>query len=216
MKQNFMNSVQQLVDMSSKSYSRDKEEKIRLIFHTFAKLVNENGYDKLSTRHIAKAANISVGTIYHYFPGGKHAIASGYMDHVTQQIFDPEMFLSLNEENFRDLFENYVQKHLESHRENLEIHRAVDQAILANRDVYQRHHESVMTNMQKVIDELKHLEIYENVPESLLLQNFLLFFNLTEAIVHRYLFFFPLFESDKELSSFLTDIFTSQFVKNLS
>lgn len=202
-----MNNVQQLSDMPKKSYTRNKEEKIRLIFQTFARLVNENGYDKLSTRHIAEVANISVGTIYHYFPGGKHAIASGFIDHITHQIFDPEMFRNLEEKNLRDLFGNYIQKHLKVHRENLEIHRAIDQATLANREVFQHNQEAVMANMRRVVKELKHLTIYRNITESLLLDNFLLFFNLLEAVIHRHLFVIPLFETDEELASYLVDVF---------
>ncbi|MHA2231228.1 MAG: TetR/AcrR family transcriptional regulator [Candidatus Hodarchaeales archaeon] len=44
------------------------------ILRAFKDLVNRNGYDKLSTRHIVKAAGISVGIIYHYFPAGNHPL----------------------------------------------------------------------------------------------------------------------------------------------
>jgi len=94
--------------MSQKSFTRNKEEKIRLIFETFADLVNRNGYDSLSTRHIAKAAGISVGTIYHYFPGGKHAIASRYIDHVTDELFDPDVFKKLGENGIKEFLEELL------------------------------------------------------------------------------------------------------------
>ena len=184
---------------------RDKEGKIQLIFTTFAELVNKKGYDKLSTRHIAKAANISVGTIYHYFPGGKHAIASGFIDHVTHAIFDPQLF-ELDNQKLPDAFETLIRKYLNTHRKNLEIHRAIDQAILASPEVFETHQKTVTNNLQHVIDELKNADLYKEYPEQVVLQSFTLFYNIMEAVIHRHLFFHPFFETDREVIQFLVDI----------
>ncbi len=48
--------------MEKGRYVRDKEGKINLILETFEELVNRDGYDRLSTRHIAKAAGIAHGS----------------------------------------------------------------------------------------------------------------------------------------------------------
>jgi len=196
--------------MSEKGYVRDKEGKIHLIFETFAKLVNKNGYDKLSTRHIAKEAGISVGTIYHYFPGGKHSIASGFIEHITYQIFNADMFKDVEESSLHEMFENLVRRHLKVHRENFEIHRAIDQAILANRGVFKRHIMAVESNIHEVTNKLKHLDVYADIPENSLFKILLLFHNLLEAIVHRHLFFNPVFDTDEELTSYLVNILLFQ------
>jgi len=166
---------------------RDKDAKIRLIFETFADLVNRNGYDRLSTRHIAEAAGISVGTIYHYFPGGKHTIASRYIDRVTDELFDPSIFRGIEERDLRWFFDGLIRRYLFVHRESLEIHRAIDQAILADPDVRRRNRDSIVTNME-------------------VLAGFLLLFNVLEGIIHRHLFVYPLFEADEELISFLVNL----------
>lgn len=54
----------------------DKERKIEDIKQAFIQLVTANGYETVSIRQIAKKVNVSVGLIYHYFPGGKPAIAT--------------------------------------------------------------------------------------------------------------------------------------------
>jgi AcrR family transcriptional regulator len=190
----------------SRRHVRDKEAKIHLIFETFAELVNRNGYDKLSTRHIAEAAGISVGTIYHYFPGGKHAIASHYIDRVTDELFDPNIFMRIEEKDLRWFFDRLIRRYLFVHRESLEIHRAIDQAILADPDVRRRNREAIMTNMSKVVAELKDAGLYGSLPEQSVLNGFILLFNVLEGIIHRHLFVYPLFEAEEELISFLMNL----------
>lgn len=192
--------------MPDKRFVRNKEEKIRLIYSAFADLVKKEGYDKLSTRHIAEAANISVGTVYHYFPEGKHAIASGYLREVTQQIFVPDVYASIGEQNLTELFEYHIQQHLKAHRENVEIHRAIEQAILADNMVFERHKEEFVVNNRNVVKQLKERGLYQEVPEKLLVRSFMLLTNLIEAIIHRHLFVMPFFETDEELVEFLVNL----------
>jgi len=68
--------------MTQKKFTRNPQEKIDLIYKTFFHLILENGYQNVSTNHIAKAAGISVGTVYLYFPGGKKDIINGYFEHL--------------------------------------------------------------------------------------------------------------------------------------
>ena len=50
-------------------------------------LVNEVGYERLTTRNVAKRANISIGTVYHHFSEGKAAIAAGlYEKNLNRQM----------------------------------------------------------------------------------------------------------------------------------
>lgn len=190
----------------SPKHVRDKDAKIRLIFETFANLVNRNGYDRLSTRHVAEAAGISVGTIYHYFPGGKHAIASRYIDRVTDELFDLNIFMGIEEKDLRWFFDGLVRRYLFVHRESLEIHRAIDQAILADPDVRRRNREAIVTNMSKVVAELKDAGLYGSLPEQSVLNGFILLFNVLEGIIHRHLFVYPFFEAEEELVSFLVNL----------
>jgi AcrR family transcriptional regulator len=193
--------------MKKGRYVRDKEGKINLILETFEELVNRDGYDKLSTRHIAKAAGISVGTIYHYFPGGKHSIAMGFLERFTQGIFDPSLFMAARDEmSLKALYTNFISRHLASHRENLEIHRALDQAILADKAVREHNSEVIMMNLRSAAEELMKRGLSREVPAPNFVVRFLRNFKLIEAMVHRHLLVEPLFESDEELVDFLSKI----------
>lgn len=192
--------------MPRKRFTRDREAKIKLIFETFADLVNEHGYDKLSTNHIAEVAGISIGTVYHYFPRGKHEIASRYIDHVTDELFDPGLFRGLKEMGLRGFLDELVRKYLVVHRENLEIHRAIDQAILADSEVYRRNREATEENLSRVVAELKGIGLYGDMPESSVLSGFVLLFNVLEGLVHRHLFVYPLYETEEELVAFIVNL----------
>jgi AcrR family transcriptional regulator len=193
--------------MEKGRYVRDKEGKIDTILETFEELVNRNGYDKLSTRHIAKAAGISVGTIYHYFPGGKHSIAMGFLERLSQGIFDPDLFMAVrDEEGRRALFEGFIRRHIANHRENLEIHRALDQAILADEDVRRRNSEVIMKNMRDAAGELMRRGLFSGAPSPEVARTFLRNFKLIEAVVHRHLLVEPFFNLDEELVDFLSKI----------
>ena len=184
---------------------RDKEGKITLIYETFAKLVNERGYDQLSTRHIAEVADISIGTVYHYFPKGKHEIAGGFMEHISHAIFDPDMF-NADQQDLSAFLQNLVKKYLRIHLENLAIHRAIDQAILASPDVAENHRQSVITNLRNVVNELRNRNLYIDLSEQEVFQSFLLFYNLIEAIIHRHLLMHPFFKNDDALEGFLVSM----------
>jgi len=193
--------------MKKVRYVRDKEGKINLILETFEELVNRYGYDKLSTRHIAKAADISVGTIYHYFPGGKHSIAMGYLERITQDLFDPEMFKAAGDERgLTILYEGFIRSHLASHRENMEIHRAIDQAILADEGVRKFNSDVIRMNLRSAAEKLMRRGLFSDAPRPEVAMRFLRNFKLIEAVVHRHLLVEPFFDSDEELVDFLSRI----------
>jgi AcrR family transcriptional regulator len=193
--------------MANRSYVRDKEGKIEAILETFETLVNRDGYDRLSTRHIAKEAGISVGTIYHYFPGGKHSIAMGFLERLTQGVFDLEMFVAVQDEGSRRaLYEGFIRGHLANHRESLEIHRALDQAILADEDVRRHNSEVIMMNLRDAAGELMRRGLFSGAPSPEVAKVFLRNFKLIEAVVHRHLLVEPFFETDEELVGFLSRI----------
>ena len=109
-----------------KRYTRNVEEKIELIFNAFTELANEVGYERLTTRKIAKRAGVSIGTVYHHFKEGKAAIAAGLF----------ERNLSSQMEYIQTDLRTQITRHLELHREYKELYRAFDQAIYAREDIF--------------------------------------------------------------------------------
>ncbi|MFX1566820.1 MAG: TetR/AcrR family transcriptional regulator [Promethearchaeota archaeon] len=189
-----------------KKFTRDKDEKIRLVFQAFADLVNEKGYQNINIRDITNRANIGIGTIYRYFPKGKPSIASKFFEHTGEKILDINALKKIGENNLPKIFDLYIRNHLKTHRENYEIHRAYELAILANKELFSNIKTYVDDMFKDILHIYKKEGIFRGVPEDLLLKNNILFFNLIEAVVHRHLFIIPFFDTDEELIEFLKNI----------
>ncbi|MCW4050482.1 MAG: TetR/AcrR family transcriptional regulator [Candidatus Bathyarchaeota archaeon] len=173
-----------------KRFTRDSDQKIRSIYKAFTELVNENGYENLTTRHIAKRADISVGTIYHYFSEGKPAIAASLYEKNLLETLDIETFTGYNNDDLR----SQITLHLQLHKENQELYRAFDQAIYSHRDIFG------CTKRKR--DEILSEQLGEQ--EAHRLQDIMRVYSTVDAVIHRHLFVEPMFESDTELIEYLT------------
>ena len=186
---------------------RNKEEKIKLIFQTFIDLVNKYGYSNVSTRHIAKKAQISVGTIYRYFPKGMPSIASGFYNFTIDKILDLNQLAEIEEDNPIKLFKIIIKNHLNSHRENLELYKAFDQARMSNKELFNDYGYNITELFKSIAEEIQEANsFFKSVPQSYLIDRLVRIFNILEAFIHRHLFITPIFPSDEELIDFLSQV----------
>ena len=170
-----------------KRYTRDSQQKIQSIYTAFTELVNQNGYENLTARQIAQHANISVGTIYHYFKEGKPAIAASLYE---KNLLETLKLNSITGYQQPDL-KAQVTSHLENHKQNKELYRAFDQAIYS--------HSEVFSGIKRKRDEI----LSEELIDSVLLKTTLRLYVTVDALIHRHLFVEPLFESEEELIEYL-------------
>lgn len=91
---------------NKKAITRDKEAKISAITCAMRKLVETEGYGKVTIRDIADEADVSVGLIYKYFPGGKFDILVKGLGYET---IDGMMGRVQAESVDRDDFPGYVR-----------------------------------------------------------------------------------------------------------
>ena len=185
--------------MKKKKISRDKDKKIKIIFETFTNLINKEGYENISTRLLAETSNISIGTIYRYFPQGKPSILSSFLDESFEKIFKYESLLNLSDISLPKFINLYVHNHIQSHREFFEIHKALDQALLANKELFKNLETTLNEIFKNVTVKLKETDMFKNISEKILLENLTLLYNLCDGIIHRHIFIMPLFETDEEL-----------------
>jgi len=192
--------------MSQKKIKRNKDEKIKKIFETFVNLINKIGYDKITTRQIAREARISIGTIYRYFPQGKPLILGAFLKQEKEEIFNFSSILKDNEKPLPGFIKSYVSSHVQSHRKYFEIHKAFDQALLANRELFENIEMTLNEIFDDVTNKIKNLKISKLIPEEWLIENLKMIYNLMDGIIHRHLFIMPLFEKDEELIEFLSKL----------
>jgi len=190
-----------------KKFSRNKQEKIDIIYKIFYRLLNDIGYDKITTNIIAEVSKISIGTIYRYFPDGKSSIIKGTLEHISNKIFDIEDFNNMNEDNLPEKIEYLIQKHLKIHRENYQYHLAVNQAILSNKTLFKDYSDNITEMIGIIAEEIQQTNVFfKNVPRNYLIENLLLIFNSLEAFIHRHLFITPIFPTDDELIEFVKQV----------
>jgi AcrR family transcriptional regulator len=185
----------------TRSIVRDKDEKIKLIYESFARLVRKEGYEKVNTRRIAKDADISIGIIYHYFPEGKPEIAAGFWEESLNVMMDPISVLKGSDKDIK----REIRLHIENHRKNEALYRAFDQAVLEKQDLF----EGLKQSRAKLIEtkiRAYFTEINSLTQLSELAEKYLRVYGLVDALVHRHLFQAHFAKSDEELVNILSDL----------
>jgi len=187
-----------------KKFTRNKDKKVDLIFNAFFDLVREKGYENVSTNHVAKDAGVSIGTVYRYFPEGKPAIIQAYFDMNFNETIDIEGFLKVGISDISELIEIFVRNHLKSHRENFEVNKALAQALISNRELFDNYESLVREMNAEFVKKLRaENEFFRAAPEERVVEKFFLIYSTLEAYVERHLYVMPVAENDENFVQFL-------------
>ncbi len=175
---------------------RDKEKKIHSIKQAFTDLISQFDYQDVTMRQIARRAEISVGIIYHYFPKGKQ----GILVSIYEGAFKETVFPYLVEAEPEQLGERF-RSHLSNHRENWKIYRALDQAMIADRESF------------KTIREERHLQLRSFAEDNGYpvekIDSWITAYNVIDALIHRHLFVDKITMSDQSLVELIQKIYTA-------
>ncbi len=193
--------------MSSKKFSRNKQEKINLIYDTFFNLILKQGYDKISTNHVAKSAKISIGTIYKYFPKGKEDIMRNYFEESMETFLDNQDLININDENIRDYLNHFVLDLFKNHKENKGYNQAFISAIQSDMLLHKAHKEKIFTIFKDRAQKLRKTnKNFNEIPEERLIEVFIFIYNLINAILYHHLSVMELFDTDDKLIEYLSNL----------
>ncbi|NHI93217.1 MAG: TetR/AcrR family transcriptional regulator [Candidatus Lokiarchaeota archaeon] len=196
---------------SSKKFTRNKEQKIEIIIKTTLALILEKGYNKLSTNHIAKKAGIGIGTIYRNFPNGKEDIVKAIIVRNRDKIINLELFNHINESNLPNSIKTLMINFIKFHRENYHFHLAFVQAHLSNNKLFNEFKFLIQNGLDKLAKKVKKSNLSEKYSEKELKDQFFSLFNIIEAIILRHILIMPLFDTDEELGTYLTNLVLFHF-----
>ncbi|MCG3222861.1 MAG: TetR/AcrR family transcriptional regulator [Candidatus Heimdallarchaeota archaeon] len=189
-------------------FRRNKQEKIDLIVRTFLKLVEELGYSNVSTNMVASKADISIGTIYRYFPEGKAAILKEGFNDTIGEFMELADILKIIAENDYDLIKKFVSKYLKGHQDYLHLHEAYEQASLSNKEIFHSFQDNIKEYAQKYINLIKEKDSsLKHISTEKIVAAIVLIINVIESLIHHHLFHEPLFENDEDLIIYLTKLF---------
>lgn len=180
----------------SKVIERDKEKKIHSIKQAFIDLISQFDYQEITMRQIAKRAETSVGIIYTYFPNGKQ----GILISIYEDNFKETVFPYLADTEPEQLGERF-RSHLNNHRENWKFYRALDQAMIADRDSFKTLREDRSHLLRGYAEEngypVEKIEDWHTA------------YNVIDALIHRHLFVSKITQSDKDLVELIQKIYSS-------
>ncbi len=203
--------------MSSKKFSRNKKDKINLIYDTFFKLILKKGYHKTSTNHIAKSAKVSIGTIYRYFPKGKEDIIRKYFEESMGNFLDSQDLSIVNDENIRDFLNRFVLDLYKNHEENKGYNLAFRSAIQSDKKLYNSHKEKILIFFKDTVQKLRKTnKNFKQIPEDRLVETFTFIYNLINAILYHHLSIMELFDTEDKIVEYLSNlvIFSLKYLLN--
>lgn len=171
--------------------NRDKTQTIK---QAFISLIDQYDYQDITIRQIAGRADISVGLVYHYYPKGKQNILINiYEDAFKETVFpyqiDPEQL------------EKHFKNHLNNHRDNWKIYRALDQAMIADSDSFDKLREDRSSLLRGYAEKngypVEKIEAWHTA------------YNVIDALIHRHLFVSKITNSDQKLVELIQKLYTS-------
>jgi AcrR family transcriptional regulator len=179
----------------SRGVERDKEKKVLLIKRAFTDLITQFDYQDITMRQIAKRAEISVGIIYHYFKGKQDILISIYEDDFKETVFPYLLKAELNQ-----LGERFLS-HLNNHRENWKFYRALDQAMIEDKEGFKRLREDRGNRLRGYAEEngfpIEKIEAWHTA------------YQVIDALIHRHLFISKITRSDKDFVKLIQKIYVS-------
>lgn len=193
--------------MSTKKFSRNKQEKINLIYDTFFNLILKQGYDKTSTNHVAKSAKVSIGTIYKYFPKGKEDIIRKYFEESMETFLDSQDLIDINSENVRDYLNHFVLDLFKNHQQSKGYNQAFISAIQSDKLLHEAYKKKILTIFKDTAQKLRASnENFKLIPEKRLIDVFIFLYNVVNAIIYHHLSVMELFDTDEKFVEYLSDL----------
>lgn len=183
-------------DRMGKPVQRDKEKKVEDIKQAFTQLITANGYEAVTIRQIARKVNVSVGLIYHYFPGGKSSIAASIYEESYQKTIIPYKLA-----NDPEAIESVCRTHLDNHRKHIALYKAFDQALLANREAWS----GLKSDRYNLF---RQYAMESGIPSNRI-DTWLLACSTVDALIHRHLTMEKLSDSEAEFIRLIRVVYTS-------
>ena len=191
------------INMTSKSSVSDTKEKIIAVS---LNLIKKKGYDKISTRNIARNVKISDGTLYYHFKKGKISILKEIVRRRIGKIIPTDIFLNIKENNYEEILYDFILSLIKDHREDLTFNLAYEQGLLTNKEIFKDLTSLFDKSLANITKNLKQLLILKNIEEGELFLKVKIAFDLIEAMIRRHIFLSPIFNTDEELADYLTRI----------
>lgn len=106
-------------------------ETVGAILQAAAHILTRQGYDALTTNHIAERAGVSIGSLYQYFPNKDAilmALARRHLDDIERTI-DDAMAQAHGDRSFEDTVRAMISANIAAHRLDPALHSALSERL---------------------------------------------------------------------------------------
>jgi AcrR family transcriptional regulator len=185
---------------------KEKNAKDKII-ETTIQMIEKKGYSKITTNHIAKNAEVSIGTLYYHFEKGKTDIIKEIVKRGYAEFLDDSKLESLTRSDLPEFLRSFLTQFLEKHRENKSLLIAIETELITNRRLFQDYQyiQSELKFVPLISKLLKQLG-YDHEEDPDKVSKFLLF--AIDSIIHRHLIYGEILINDEDLITNLINLIT--------
>ncbi|MHA2386629.1 MAG: TetR/AcrR family transcriptional regulator [Candidatus Thorarchaeota archaeon] len=185
-----------------KKFTRDKDAKIEEIIETMIDIIRERGLHRASVRDIPGRADVSIGTVYRYFPKGKVDIFFEIMRRNMRRITDLDLPETLDYTGFLKVWSSIIEHAIEMRRSNLYVRELVSPQLSERQEAFQEITRIASKFYNDLAKKFKQVSQLKGCSESEIFRKIALLFHIHDRAINTHIKF-PVFSNDRELNEYL-------------
>ena len=195
-----------------KKFTRDKDAKIEQIIDTMIDIVREKGIHRASVRDIPERADVSIGTVYRYFPKGKVDIFFEIMRRNMRSITDLDLPETLDYAGFLRVWLSIIEHAIEVRRSNLFVQELVSPQLSKGQETVQEITRIASKFYNDLAQRFTEVSQLKGCSEAEMFRKIALLFHILDRVINTHIKF-PVFSDDDELRDYLLRIVEVTFEK---
>ncbi|MHA2142963.1 MAG: TetR/AcrR family transcriptional regulator [Candidatus Thorarchaeota archaeon] len=188
-----------------KKFTRDKDAKIEEIVETMIDIIREKGLHRASVRDIPEKADVSIGTVYRYFPKGKVDIFFEIMRRNMRSITNLDLPETLDYAGFLIIWSSIIEHAIEARRSNLFVRELVSPQLSKGQDTFQEITNIASKFYNDLAKRFKKVGQLKDCSEAEMFRKIALLFHILDRVINTHIKF-PVFSDDTELKDYLLRI----------
>jgi AcrR family transcriptional regulator len=194
-----------LMGKGEKKFTRDKDAKIEEIIETMIDIIREKGFHRASVRDIPERADVSIGTVYRYFPKGKVDIFFEIMRRNMRSITDLDLPETLDYAGFLKVWSSIIEHAIEVRRSNLFVQELVSPQLSSSQETYQEVTKIASNFYNDLVKRFRKVSQLKGCSEAETFRKIALLFHILDRVINTHIKF-PVFSNDTELGDYLLRI----------
>ena len=188
-----------------RKFIRDKDAKIEQIIETMIAIIREKGLHGASVRDIPARAEVSIGTVYRYFPGGKLDIFLEIMRRNMRSITDLDLPETLDYAGFQTVWANIIEHAIDVRRSNLFVRELLSPQLSEGQETFQEITKIASRFYNDLVQKFKKVNELRGCSEAEIFRKIALLFHILDRVINTHITF-PIFSNDIELRAYLLRI----------